>query len=229
MGWHLKVGHVLVWIGFMRRYRENVTTTHLDVGTRLVRHLHDELAALAVGLAGQLVQDVQVHGGAQIVDVGHEDVLAALSDQLVQQPRVVEGGVDVAVAWRVPALGALPVHTEAGGHGEQRLLVDAGVPAADRKGGGGWNDHWLQSCLDFSLLESKIFGFSFSKKKKKKTILRRCGKISSFRISARLQTRVSSQSRSCRWCPTMRSKRDLCQDQLALDSSFSRESGAGPF
>lgn len=60
------------------------TTTHLDVSTRLVRNLHDELAALAVGLADQLVQDVEVDGGAQVVDVGHEDVLAALSDQLVQ-------------------------------------------------------------------------------------------------------------------------------------------------
>lgn len=110
------------------------TLTHLDVGTRLVCNLHDELAALAVGLADQLVQDVEVDGGAQIVNVGHENVLAALSNQLVQQPRVVERGVDVAVAWWVPTLGALPVHTEAGGHGEQRLLVDAGVPATHRAG-----------------------------------------------------------------------------------------------
>lgn len=113
------------------------TTTHLDIGTCLVRNLHDELAALAVGLADQLVQDVEVNGGAQVVNVGHEDVLAALSDQLVQQARVVEGGVDVAVARWVPTLGALPVHTETGGHREQRLLVDAGVPATEKAGKGG--------------------------------------------------------------------------------------------
>lgn len=38
------------------------------------------------------------------------------------------------MAWRVPTLGALPVHTEAGGHRKQRLLVDAGVPATDTAG-----------------------------------------------------------------------------------------------
>lgn len=76
---------------------------------------------------------MQVHGGAQVVDVGHKDVLLALRDQLIQQARVVEAGVDVAVTRRVPGLCVLPAHAEAGGHGEEGLFVDAGVP---EEGGG---------------------------------------------------------------------------------------------
>lgn len=116
-------------------------STHLDVGARLVRHLHDELAALAVGLVHQVVQDVQVHGGPQVVDVGHEDVLLALRDQLLQQARVVEAGVDVPVARRVPALRALPSHAQAGGHREEGLLVDARVPGWRRSQSAG---HFLR-------------------------------------------------------------------------------------
>lgn len=104
-------------------------STHLDVGARLVRHLHDELAALAVGLVHQVVQDVQVHGGPQVVDVGHEDVLLALRDQLLQQARVVEAGVDVPVARRVPGLADLAARRHVLGDGEQRVLVDPRVPA----------------------------------------------------------------------------------------------------
>ena len=109
------------------------SSTYLDVGARLVRHLHDELAALAVGLADQVVQDVQVHGGSQVVDVGHEDVLFALRDQLVQQARVVEAGVDVSVARRVPALWRLARHVQVRGDGEERLFVDARVPVQRRE------------------------------------------------------------------------------------------------
>lgn len=83
--------------------KKTSSSTYLDVSARLIRHLHDELAALAVGLADQVVQDVEVDGGSQVVDVGHKDVLFALRNQLVQQARVVEAGVNVAVPWRVPA------------------------------------------------------------------------------------------------------------------------------
>lgn len=104
------------------------SSTYLDVCARLVRHLHDELAPLAVGLADQVVQDVEVDGGSQVVDVGHEDVLLALLDQLVQQARVVEAGVNVTVPRRVPAFCALSVHAEVCGHGEEGLFVDTRVP-----------------------------------------------------------------------------------------------------
>lgn len=107
----------------------NINSTYLDVGARLIRHLHDELAALPVGLADQVVQDVQVDGGSQVVDVGHEDVLLALLNELIQQTGVVEAGVDVAVPRGVPALRVLPIHVQLSGHGEEGFFVDARVPA----------------------------------------------------------------------------------------------------
>ena len=75
-----------------------------------------------------MVEDVQVHGGAQVVDVGHKDVLLALGEQLVQQARVGEAGVDVAVARRVPGLRVLPARPQVPGYGQQGLLVDPRVP-----------------------------------------------------------------------------------------------------
>lgn len=75
-----------------------------------------------------MVQDVQVHGGTQVVDVGHKDVLLTLSNQLVQQTRVVEAGVDVPMAGGVPAISALPIHAKALGYRKERLFVYARVP-----------------------------------------------------------------------------------------------------
>lgn len=100
----------------------------LDVGSGLVRDLHDELAAFAVGLAHQVVEDVQVHGGTQVVDVGHEDVLLPLGNELLQQARVIEAGVDVSVSGRVPNLRALACHAYVLRHGQQRLLIHPGIP-----------------------------------------------------------------------------------------------------
>ena len=71
---------------------------------------------------------MEVDGGSQVVDVGHEDVLLALLDQLVQQARVVEAGVNVPVSRRVPAFCTLTVHAEVCGHGEEGLFVDTRVP-----------------------------------------------------------------------------------------------------
>lgn len=101
---------------------------YLNVSSGLIRHLHDELAAFAVGLTDQVVQDVQVHSGSQVVNVGHEDVLLALRDQLVQQARVVETGIDVAVTRRVPTVGVLSTRAQACGCRKERLLVYARIP-----------------------------------------------------------------------------------------------------
>lgn len=73
----------------------------LDVGARLVRHLHDELVFVRFA-AQQIVQDVQINGGAQIVDVRQEAILATLADELLQQARVLERFVEVTVAGRIP-------------------------------------------------------------------------------------------------------------------------------
>ena len=109
------------------------TRAHLDIGAGLVRHLHDELAALAVGLADQLLQDMQVDRGTQVVDVGHEDVLLTLSNELVQQARVVEAGVDVPMTRGVPHLSTLPRKAQLRGDREEGLFIYTRVP---NRGGG---------------------------------------------------------------------------------------------
>ena len=76
---------------------------YLDVGACLVGDLHEELGGVALRVVEQEVEDVDVGGGAHVVDVGDEDVLLALFDELLQQARVVEALVDVAVTGRVPA------------------------------------------------------------------------------------------------------------------------------
>ena len=58
----------------------------LHVSPGLVRHLHHELPVVVY----HHVQDVQVHGGAEVVDVGDEAVLLALLNKLVKQPTVGE-------------------------------------------------------------------------------------------------------------------------------------------
>ena len=74
--------------------------TSLDVRSGFVGDLHDELPVVA----DDHVEDVEVHGGAEVVNVGDEAVLLTLLHQLLQQPAVVEGLVKVAVARRVPAI-----------------------------------------------------------------------------------------------------------------------------
>ncbi len=112
---------------------ENLNATgicsDLHVSSGLVGDLHDELAALVGRLAHQVVEDEEVDGGAQVVDVGHEDVLLPLSDEFVQQPAVGEAGVDVSVTRRVPGLRILSADPNVFGYRQQGLLVDPRIPA----------------------------------------------------------------------------------------------------
>ena len=71
----------------------------LNVSPGLVGDLHDELS---LRLDAE-VEDGEVHGGAQVVDVGQEDDFPALVQQLLHEAGVVERLVEVSVAWRVPA------------------------------------------------------------------------------------------------------------------------------
>lgn len=49
----------------------NQSQTHLDIGTCLVRHFHTELG---LWVLGQIGQNVQVNSGAEIVNVGEENL-----------------------------------------------------------------------------------------------------------------------------------------------------------
>ena len=67
----------------------------LDVGPGLVGDLHDELLVLL----DDHVEDVEVHRGPEVVNVGDEAVLLTRLDVLLQQPAVEEGLIEVSMAW----------------------------------------------------------------------------------------------------------------------------------
>ena len=69
-------------------------SSSLDIGPGLVCDLHHELPVVA----DHHVEDVQVHRGAQVVNVGDEAVLLARLDKLIQEAGVVEGLVKVSVS-----------------------------------------------------------------------------------------------------------------------------------
>lgn len=119
----------------------------LDVGAGLVGHLHDKLAAALGWLAHQVVEDVQVHGGAQVVDVGDEHELLPLRDQLLQQSRVIEAGIDVTVTWGIPRLRVLPTHTQSTRHRQQGLLIYSGIPAERESERQFWVKVWILTWL----------------------------------------------------------------------------------
>ena len=68
--------------------------------------------------------DENVHG-AQVIRVGHEKVLLAFGEELVQHTRMEKCIVDVTVTGRVPMLLVLICTL---GTGQEGLLEDAGVP-----------------------------------------------------------------------------------------------------
>jgi hypothetical protein len=81
---------------------------------------------LAMFVARKSVERTDVDGGAQVVNVGDEDVLLALGEELVEEARVDESGEDVAVAGRIPILeGAVDVV----GQGQKGLPEDPRVAA----------------------------------------------------------------------------------------------------
>ena len=61
-------------------------SSSLDVGPGLVCDLHHELPAVA----DHHVEDVQVHRGAQVVNVGDEAVFLTSLDKLIQKAGIVE-------------------------------------------------------------------------------------------------------------------------------------------
>jgi len=96
----LEEGKILLLYTFSTSY---LIIPHLNVSTGLVGDLHDKLhGSFGPFLAHQLVEDVQIHSGAQVINVGQEAVLAALLDELLQQTRVAEGVVEVTVTRWVP-------------------------------------------------------------------------------------------------------------------------------
>lgn len=94
----------------------------LDVSAGLISDLHDELS---VGLI-HVRKDREIHSGPKVIHVGDEKVLLALVNQRIEEPRAIEGLVEISVAGGEPiVLGVFVV----GGEGEHRVLAEAGEAA----------------------------------------------------------------------------------------------------
>jgi len=93
----------------------------LDVSLGLVGQLHDVL-----GIAlNHVLEDAQIHDGAEVVGVGQEDDLNAARNQLLEDARVVQRLENVTVAGRVPVMD---LRVDRLGDGQERVLEDSGIP-----------------------------------------------------------------------------------------------------
>mmetsp|Transcript_31004 Transcript_31004/g.79027 ORF Transcript_31004/g.79027 Transcript_31004/m.79027 type:complete len:533 (-) Transcript_31004:21-1619(-) len=167
---------LLVLVGALRRLAQREAAGGLvlrEVAALLVRvralaDLHHEGRARG----GEVRQDLEVHGGAQVVRVGDEHVLEALLQELVQGAAAEHGRVQVAVAGRAPlvAVVGLPVgrRVVAGSHLRRLVLHELELGALAqvlvlgqgllgvRGRGEGVHEHELQVGLVFALHDADL-------------------------------------------------------------------------
>ena len=74
--------------------------THFDISACFVRHLHDKLTVRDA--FAKVIQNVQIHTCAEVVDVGYEEVLFPGLEVLGKQARSVERGIHIPVTRGVP-------------------------------------------------------------------------------------------------------------------------------
>lgn len=136
----LKLGHGLELLDILRGHLRNLKEgdltvvgnngTSLNIGAGLVGELHAVLD-LAID---DVLEDVEIDGGAKVVDVRHEDVLLALGEKRVDEPRAVDGLEEITVARRVPILMYVAVVGD--GHRFERLLDNTGITRLLESGNG---------------------------------------------------------------------------------------------
>lgn len=80
---------------------------YLHIRPGFVCDFHDKFTALSIGWVHEVVKNVKVHCGTQVIYIGYKNIFLPLSDEVIQQTRVVEAGIDVSVAWGIPALRVL--------------------------------------------------------------------------------------------------------------------------
>lgn len=54
-----------------------------------------------------MVKNVKVHSGTQVIYIGYKNIFLPLRNEVIQQTRVIKTGVDVSMAWGIPALRVL--------------------------------------------------------------------------------------------------------------------------
>lgn len=126
------------------------TQPHLDISSGFVRDLHDKLAPFAIRLAHQMVQYKQVYSGAQVIDVGDENVLLPFSDELLEQTGVIKASVNIAVTGRIPHIRILSSHSHILCNRQQGFLVNTWIP-----GEKGVNK--IKMCHLFTLMSCKLY------------------------------------------------------------------------
>ena len=98
----LEVLHML--LGYLRDFEQPHGAVVVDdratlhVRLRLVRELHEELGLRV----DEVAEDAEIDVGAEVIDVGDEDVLLPGVNELVEEARVAQGIKDVPVPGRVP-------------------------------------------------------------------------------------------------------------------------------
>lgn len=120
-----------LWLLPTRQAFRNTSTTnslYLHIRPGFVCHLHDKFTAFSVGWVHKMVKNVKVHSGTQVIYIGHKNILLPLCDEVIQQTRVIETGIDITVAWGIPALCILSWVRYILGYRQQSFLVNSGIP-----------------------------------------------------------------------------------------------------
>lgn len=99
--------------------------TTFDVCLCLVGDLHQELGLCV----NHMLQDVDVDGSSQVVNIGDENVFLASCEKLVEETRVGEGVVQVTVSGWVPRTrnAMLAISPKEDGIAEHRLTTCRGL------------------------------------------------------------------------------------------------------
>lgn len=93
----------------------------LDISSGLVGQLHDVLRAGG----GHVFENAEIHNSTKVINVGDEDDLLALGNELVQNAGVVQRLKQISVSGGIPGIDSV---IEALGHGQVGVLKDSGEP-----------------------------------------------------------------------------------------------------
>ena len=110
------------------RQARTTVSLYLHIRPGFVCDFHDKFTAFSIGWVHQVIKNVKVHSGTQVIYIGYKNIFLPLSDQGIQQTRVIETGVDVSMARRIPALCVLSWVRHILGYRQQCFLVNSRIP-----------------------------------------------------------------------------------------------------
>lgn len=101
---------------------------YLHIRPGFICDFHDKFTALSIGWVHKMIKNVKVHSGTQVIDIGYKNIFLPLSNKVIQQPRVIETGIDISMAWGIPALRILSWVRYILGYWQQSFLVNSRIP-----------------------------------------------------------------------------------------------------